>query len=158
MDCQKIITSVTEPQGQLGELAQVFDLTQNQPIIATLQQYRWTGHQGYSLSALWRSYIASFVMDLPHTNALIRILEDNPSLRNLCGFHDQLPHRTTTFQEEKERFQESLPIGVSCTSLVPIFMPVWAFYELWPAINCRLTAKDSRHKLHRPPRCYTSLD
>ena len=73
MDCQQIITSVTEPQGQLGELAQVVDLTQDQPIIATLQQYRWTGRQDYSLSALWRSYIASFVMDLPHTNALIRI-------------------------------------------------------------------------------------
>ena len=41
---------------------------------------------------------------------------------------------------------------------VPMFMPVWAFYELWPAINCPLTAKDSRHKLHRPSRCYTLLE
>ena len=37
MDCQQIITSVTELQGQLGELVQVVDLTQDQPIIATLQ-------------------------------------------------------------------------------------------------------------------------
>ena len=46
------------------------------------------------LKALWYSYVASFVLNLPHTNSLIRRLEDNPDLRDLCDF-DVLPHRTT---------------------------------------------------------------
>ena len=64
-------------------------------VIARLQAYRWTGRQGYSLKALFRAYAASFLLNLPHTNALIRELQDNPELRNLCGFGHALPHRTT---------------------------------------------------------------
>ena len=52
------------------------------------------GRQGYPLRALWRAYIASFVLNLPHTNALIRRLEEDQDLRELCGFR-RLPHRTT---------------------------------------------------------------
>ncbi len=95
MDCHEAITPGTQPQDQLAELAYAFDLLQDQPIIFILKQYRWTGRQGYSLSALWRSYVASFILNLPHTNALIRTLQDSPDLRTVCGFTNQLPHRTT---------------------------------------------------------------
>ncbi len=50
---------------------------------------------GFPLRALWSAYIASFVLNLPHTNALIRRLEDDPNLRAICGFRNKLPHRTT---------------------------------------------------------------
>lgn len=46
------------------------------------------------MRALWRAYLASFVLNLPHTNALIRRLEDDAGLRTVCGF-GRLPHRTT---------------------------------------------------------------
>ena len=61
----------------------------------TLQAYRKNGRPDHSLKALWRAYTASFLLNLPHTNALIRRLQDDPGLRDLCGFRDVLPHRTT---------------------------------------------------------------
>ena len=44
---------------------------------------------------MWQAYVASFVLNFPHTNALIRRLEEDSHLRHLCGFEDVLPHRTT---------------------------------------------------------------
>lgn len=81
-------------QGGIVDLGRVLDALNDTPIIARLQRYRWTGRKGYSIEALWRSYVASFVLNLPHTNALLRRLEDDEHLRDLCGF-DTLPHRTT---------------------------------------------------------------
>ena len=59
------------------------------------KEYRPTGRPGYPLKALWRAYVASFILNLPHTNALIRRLKDESDLRHLCGFGDVLPHRST---------------------------------------------------------------
>ena len=51
---------------------------------------------GYPLKAMWRAYVASFVLNLPHTNAIIRRLYEDPELRRLCGFYGPtLPHRST---------------------------------------------------------------
>ncbi len=44
---------------------------------------------------MWRAYLASFFLNLGNTNDLIRRLQDDPSLRELCGFGSQLPHRRT---------------------------------------------------------------
>ena len=64
-------------------------------IIDRLQSYRHTGRPGWSIRTLWSAYIASFFLDLDSTNDLIRRLEDDPALRQICGFANQLPHRTT---------------------------------------------------------------
>ena len=85
----------TPAQDHLGELAAVFSSLDDAVLLSRLQEYRPVGRQGYPLKALWRSYVASFILNLPHTNALIRRLEDEPDLRHLCGFGDALPHRTT---------------------------------------------------------------
>ena len=85
----------TPAQDHLGELAAVFSSLDDAVLLARLQEYRPVGRQGYPLKALWRSYVSSFILNLPHTNALIRRLEDEPDLRHLCGFGDALPHRTT---------------------------------------------------------------
>lgn len=53
------------------------------------------GRPGWSLEALWYAYLASYYWNLPHTNALIRKLEDEPQLRAVCGFGDELPGRRT---------------------------------------------------------------
>ena len=82
------------PQDYLGELAGVFSSLDDAALLARLQEYRPTGRQGYPIKALWRAYVGSFVLNLPHTNALIRRLEDEPRFRTLCGFGD-LPHRRT---------------------------------------------------------------
>ena len=81
-------------QDCLGELAAIFASLHDDALLVRLQEYRPTGRQGYPLKALWRAYVGSFVLNLPHTNALIRRLEDEPRFRTLCGF-GTLPHRRT---------------------------------------------------------------
>ena len=84
----------TPTQDYLGELSAVFSSLDDVALLARLQEYRPTGRQGYPLKALWRAYVGSFVLNLAHTNALIRRLEDDADFRTLCGFGD-LPHRRT---------------------------------------------------------------
>ena len=81
-------------QDLLSQLAEIFATLDDSALLARLQEYRPTGRQGYPLKALWRAYVGSFVLNLPHTNALIRRLEDDDGFRLLCGF-GTLPHRTT---------------------------------------------------------------
>ena len=79
-----------------AQLAEILDSVEASAIITRLEQYRAAGGpKGYSLQALWRAYLSSFVLNLPHTNALIRRLQDDPALRLLCGFSGPLPHRST---------------------------------------------------------------
>ena len=90
---------VPQSHGAVGlyDLRAVLDTAQEaaSPLLARLWAYRWNARPGYPLSALWRSYVASFHLNLPHTNALIRRLQDDAELRDLCGFGDRLPHRST---------------------------------------------------------------
>ena len=81
-------------QDLLGQLEAIFASLDDSALLARLQEYRSTGRPGYPLKVLWRAYVGSFVLNLPHTNALIRRLEDDDGFRHLCGF-GTLPHRTT---------------------------------------------------------------
>ena len=87
----------TAPVGQLQghDLEVVFGNLNDGPLCAHLEEHGRNGRPGYPVKALWHSYVASFVLNLPHTNALIRLLRDSPDLRRLCGFSGPLPHRTT---------------------------------------------------------------
>ena len=67
----------------------------SQLLIEKLWAYRKNARPGYPLKSLWRAYTASFLLNLPHTNALIRRLQEDAELRSICGFGDILPHRTT---------------------------------------------------------------
>ena len=91
-------SNVSRPESphspSISELKEVLDSIDATALIDRLRAYRPTGRKGYPLTSLWRAYVASFVLNLPHTNALIRRLEDDLELRILCGF-SQLPHRTT---------------------------------------------------------------
>ena len=82
-------------QAYIAELSAIYANLDDDALLFRLQQYRHTGRPGYPLKALWYAYVASFVLNLPHTNALIRRLEDSPEFRAICGFEDTLPHRTT---------------------------------------------------------------
>ena len=87
----------TPPVGQLQrhDLETVFGNLNDGPLCDHLEGHGRNGRPGYPIKALWHSYVASFVLNLPHTNALIRLLRDSPELRLLCGFSGPLPHRTT---------------------------------------------------------------
>ena len=94
---------------EIAEFLEVIDAT---ALLRRLQNYRPTGRSGYPLRALWRAYAASFFLNLPHTNALIRTLEGDKGLRRLCGFHD-LPHRTT-FNRFVQRLSRHADLVESC--------------------------------------------
>ena len=78
----------------IEELEAIFKAVKIRPIQKAIRNGRIFGPRGYPVKALWRAYLASFVLNLPHTNALIRRLEDDCQLRELCGFN-YLPHRVT---------------------------------------------------------------
>ena len=83
------------PSRDPGRVETILDAVDATSVLERLQEYRWTGRQGYPLRTMWRAYLASFVLNLPHTNALIRRLHEDPELRRICGFGDSLPHRST---------------------------------------------------------------
>ena len=82
-------------QAHLSELSMIFDNLDDGPLLEHIRDRRFRGRHGHNPQTMWRAYIASFILNLPHTNALIRRLEDERDLRYLCGFGDQLPHRCT---------------------------------------------------------------
>ena len=88
--------ALSNSQGSAGldEIRAVLEAVDASALVTRLEEYRPVGRKGYPLTALWRAYLASFILGLPSTNALIRRLQDDPELRLLCGF-SQLPHRTT---------------------------------------------------------------
>ena len=91
----RYITTVSVGQLQGHDLEVVFGNLKDGALCDHLEEHGRNGRPGYPVKALWHSYVASFVLNLPHTNALIRLLRDSPELRRLCGFSGPLPHRTT---------------------------------------------------------------
>ena len=75
----------------LLELESVLNTIDASVLLARLQAYRPPGRPGYPLVSLWCAYVASFVLNLPSTNALIRRLQDDAQLRLLCGFNELPP-------------------------------------------------------------------
>ncbi len=90
------IEESSDSQAPLGllEVQHVLDAIDATALLDRLKTYRRTGRQGYPLRSLWRAYLASFILNLPSTNALIRRLEDDLELRLICGF-STLPSRRT---------------------------------------------------------------
>lgn len=87
---------VVGSQGTPGysELESALSAVDAEALLSHLWEHRRNGRPGYPLAAMWRAYLCSFLLDLPHTNALIRRLQDDTALRLLCGF-GTLPHRST---------------------------------------------------------------
>ena len=85
----------TPQSPRLAELEAIFDAGDDTALLARLQAYRPTGRPGYPLRALRRVYLSAFCLNLGNTNCLIRLLEDYPSLRELCGLDGPFPVRRT---------------------------------------------------------------
>lgn len=62
-----------------------------------LQRIRHHTASGYLMEPLWRAYLLSFIINIDCTNDLIRRLEENPNLVEICGFEmdKPLPSRWT---------------------------------------------------------------
>ena len=95
-------------------IAETLDAVDSEELLDQLEAYRWPGGpKGYSLRALWRAYLSSYILGMPSTNALIRRLQDDPEFRLLCGFGNTLPHRTT-FNRFISRLDRHADLVVRC--------------------------------------------
>ena len=83
----------------LTEVKAILNSVDATALLERLRLYRWTGSRwrgrsGYSVEALWRAVLLSYILNVPSTSAFIRRLQDDPRLRRVCGFQE-LPHRST---------------------------------------------------------------
>ena len=79
---------------QRDDLRAILEQLDYQALYDHLESHRWNGRPGYPARTMWRAYCASFILNLPSTNALIRRLHWDSDLRALCGFA-VLPSRRT---------------------------------------------------------------
>ena len=149
----------TPAQDHLGELAAVFSSLDDAALLARLQDYRPTGRLGYPLKALWRAYVASFILNLPHTNALIRRLEDEPDFRYLCGFFGPLPHRTT-FNRFIQRLSHHVDLVEACfadlTHQIKMLIPDLGAEVAVDATTVRSHCNPNRKRISDPEASWTA--
>ena len=67
------------------KLRGVFDGMDDYELLDTLKGRVHRGCQGYPVSALWRSYLVAYVLNLPTVAQLVRTLVDNPAIAHACG-------------------------------------------------------------------------
>ena len=79
------------PKRGYGFLAAVLDGLDYQPLLDALQQHRRTGRKGHPLRAMWRAYLAKFVLNIRYNNQLLERLRGSRKLREVCGFGDNIP-------------------------------------------------------------------
>ena len=147
------------PQDSYSELAAVFDSLDDVALLERLQQYRWTGRKGYSPKALWRAYVASFHLNLPHTNALIRRLNDDSELRSLCGFGRRLPHRST-FNRFIQRLSYHVDlvegVSVNLTNQLQPMLPGFAEQVAIDSTTVRTHSHPHRKRISDPEASWTA--
>lgn len=94
----------------VDELAEVFECLPESRLVAKLGFDRLVGRSGYPLEVMLRAYLASYFLNLRNTNNLIRRLQEDIALRQICGFFTSkpLPHRVTfnKFMDRLELHQD----------------------------------------------------
>ena len=90
-----VIPRGVQPSPGILELQGILDAINTDKLLARLASYRWTGRRGYSPASMWRAFLASYVLNLPSTTALVRRLQDDLELRLFCGFAGGVPHRSS---------------------------------------------------------------
>lgn len=68
------------------ELTALFDAIPDKDLLESLKTY-YAGRCGYTYKVMWRTYLAMTFLSLPSFASLIRTLQDNPSLREVCGIY-----------------------------------------------------------------------
>ena len=56
------------------ELRAVFANLHDEELLEALEKTRWTGRPGYPVKVLWRTIVASYVLDIPAIERLIKTL------------------------------------------------------------------------------------
>ena len=157
-----LVVASTTPAGLMGSVVVVFgkwgreskgdgytrilDLVDASPMTNKIEEARFNGRHGYSPKVMWRAVLASYVLDLPSTNALIRRLEEDPHLRETCGFGETLPHRTT-FNRFFTRLADYQTLVDKCLADL-----VHQFRELLPGLGEKVAVDSTPVRSHSHPR------
>lgn len=80
----------------VAKLQGIFDSIDDTELIQALNGRIHRGCQGYTVKALWRSYLIGYVENIPTVRGLIRALENNPELCKVAGINPlAVPHEST---------------------------------------------------------------
>jgi transposase len=71
------------------ELKAVFENLHDKELIQALEETRWTGRPGYPIKVMWQILIASYVLDIPTIQELIRTFHRDLFLAGLCGIYSE---------------------------------------------------------------------
>ena len=78
-----------ENLGDLFRLQTILAALPDEKLIQKLQKICGNGRNEWSVTALWNSFVASFIFDHDSVASLLRELNRNSQLRIICGFE---PH------------------------------------------------------------------
>jgi len=86
------------------ELNAIFNNLHDGELLKALERTRWTGRPGYPIKVMWRSTIASYVLNIPTIQELIRILHRNPFIAMQCGIYykEEIPTRFCYYRFAKK--------------------------------------------------------
>lgn len=80
----------------VAKLEGVFDALDDAELLKALTGKVHRGCQGYQVAALWRSYLAGYILGVPTVTGLIRNLSNNPALCEACGLSQEaIPSEAT---------------------------------------------------------------
>ena len=81
----------TRPELQRIELA--LDALPDDALLTELRKRRGAGRNDFPVAAMWRAVIAGIVFQHASVESLLRELNRNPALLDLCGFNPLPVHR-----------------------------------------------------------------
>lgn len=86
------------------ELRAVFENLHDEELIEALENTRWTGRPGFPIKIMWKTIIASYVLDIFTIQGLIRMLHRNPLVAVQCGIcsDEEIPTRFAYYRFVKK--------------------------------------------------------
>ena len=84
-----------DPGAEYAFLRSILDEIDVSQLVQRLEEYRWTGRQGYSPESMWRAVLLRYLLNLRYTRELIVRLRTSQELRSLCGFGADVPSEST---------------------------------------------------------------
>lgn len=81
----------------VSQLQRVFDSLEDAPLLNALTGPTRRGPKGHSVRVLWHCFVAKYVLGLSSTRAMIRTLQNNPFIAEVCGITspNAIPHEAT---------------------------------------------------------------
>ena len=83
------------PRNGIGFLQLVLDSVDDSRLVKVLQGGKRTGRHGFAVRAMFRAYLAKFVLNIRYNNQLLERLRGSEKLREVCGFGDEVPSEST---------------------------------------------------------------